>query len=539
MTWEKIIGKKQNNFLALIIVGVMLSTCTGNSGNVPEETWSNDGSSRTLFQGLFKKPLDNDEFSKRVLIAFDSLRIKGEYSHLHQLVGYAEQHNIQLDDKHTSNVLKYLEAFSNILTHDHKGAVKRYQEIYDSSLDGGDERLLVWVLNDLGVLSYFDGNDNGARYYYNEALKYVDENKDPSIAIDLYYNLSRQAIRHKDWQNGIDMAQKSILLIKKNNIKKYSLKYLYSQMGTSLIGLKQYPEASEYIDLAYGISSAEKSIKAMKNSLDARAELMVALGQNEAAIENYRSALDYYDEVNEFQQRKYNEAIWNRQKLQNDMNKDYYQKLFLFKWLLYITLILLLTIGFLGTHLMRMVGRQKRSFKTIRRLNEDLRHSLTESELANAKLASKNWESAELLMLNEKSLFSKELKLSTFNDALRNIAKYVSELAESEQPIPTNKILPIERNLLSMIDDGAVWEDFKLQFEKIRPRFFEELKSRFPELSVNDLKHCSYVVSRLRTKDVANLLGISPRSVETVRYRLRKKMDVEKDTQLYDFLQSI
>ncbi len=40
----------------------------------------------------------------------------------------------------------------------------------------------------------------------------------------------------------------------------------------------------------------------------------------------------------------------------------------------------------------------------------------------------------------------------------------------------------------------------------------------------------------MRTKDVANLINISPRSVETARYRIKKKLGLGKDENLFDYL---
>ena len=37
-------------------------------------------------------------------------------------------------------------------------------------------------------------------------------------------------------------------------------------------------------------------------------------------------------------------------------------------------------------------------------------------------------------------------------------------------------------------------------------------------------------------KEMANVLGISPDSVKTARYRLRKKLGMERDEKLLDFI---
>ena len=61
----------------------------------------------------------------------------------------------------------------------------------------------------------------------------------------------------------------------------------------------------------------------------------------------------------------------------------------------------------------------------------------------------------------------------------------------------------------------------------------------FPELNVSDKKLCAYLKMDLSSKDIAPLLNMSVRSVETNRYRLRKKMDLDRDVKLSEFLQRL
>ncbi|MFK5974761.1 MAG: hypothetical protein QM485_15975 [Flavobacteriaceae bacterium] len=87
--------------------------------------------------------------------------------------------------------------------------------------------------------------------------------------------------------------------------------------------------------------------------------------------------------------------------------------------------------------------------------------------------------------------------------------------------------------------DEEIWEDFKRHFEEIRQSFFRKSKEKHASLSLNKLKHCTYIVSHLKTKDVAKLINVSLRSVETVRYHIKKKIGLIKDENLIDFLQVV
>ena len=66
--------------------------------------------------------------------------------------------------------------------------------------------------------------------------------------------------------------------------------------------------------------------------------------------------------------------------------------------------------------------------------------------------------------------------------------------------------------------------------------FLQILKSIYPALSAHELKLCAYLRMSLSSKEIAQLENISVRGVELGRYRLRKKLKISTETNLFDFL---
>ena len=83
------------------------------------------------------------------------------------------------------------------------------------------------------------------------------------------------------------------------------------------------------------------------------------------------------------------------------------------------------------------------------------------------------------------------------------------------------------------------WEDFKFHFEKVHQGFFTRLKSKYPALTPKDQRLCAYINLGLSTKDIAGLVNITPESAEIGRIRLRKKLQLNRLTNLFTFLQEI
>lgn len=96
------------------------------------------------------------------------------------------------------------------------------------------------------------------------------------------------------------------------------------------------------------------------------------------------------------------------------------------------------------------------------------------------------------------------------------------------------------RGVFKMISDteksNEDWNRFALYFDQVHNNFLTILKTKFPQLSPTDLKLCAYLRLNLSSKEIAQILNISLKGVEVSRYRIRKKLNLPTETNLYDFL---
>ena len=75
---------------------------------------------------------------------------------------------------------------------------------------------------------------------------------------------------------------------------------------------------------------------------------------------------------------------------------------------------------------------------------------------------------------------------------------------------------------------------FETNFERAHEQFLNKMKEMYPDLTQKDLRLCAFLRMNLSSKEIAPLLGISVRGVENHRYRLRKKMNLQHDENLYE-----
>ena len=143
----------------------------------------------------------------------------------------------------------------------------------------------------------------------------------------------------------------------------------------------------------------------------------------------------------------------------------------------------------------------------------------------------------------ERDMASKNQELATAtmgmarkNEALQGIKKDLDKIDEKDARALLKRVKSIiEENL----NDSSDWELFQKAFNNVDKDFIKTLKNKYPKLTPNDLKLCTYLRLNLSSKEIAPLLNISVRSVEISRYRLRKKMELPTGINLVDHILSI
>jgi len=102
--------------------------------------------------------------------------------------------------------------------------------------------------------------------------------------------------------------------------------------------------------------------------------------------------------------------------------------------------------------------------------------------------------------------------------------------------VETQKLVEIINSNLS---DKNEWAIFKIHFDAAHSDFLEKLKALHPSLTPSDLRFCAFLRMNLNSKEIASLLIISLRSIEVKRYRLRKKLKLQHDQNLIEYLMTI
>ncbi len=135
---------------------------------------------------------------------------------------------------------------------------------------------------------------------------------------------------------------------------------------------------------------------------------------------------------------------------------------------------------------------------------------------------------------------NRELAVSTMSLNSKNelLAFIKDDLKKTSQDDNKN-IKSVIRTINDNITEEDSWKVFKEAFDNADKDFLKRIKQLHPLLTPNDLRLCAYLRLNLSSKEIAPLFNISVRSVEIKRYRLRKKMDLQHEIGLVEYILAV
>lgn len=144
----------------------------------------------------------------------------------------------------------------------------------------------------------------------------------------------------------------------------------------------------------------------------------------------------------------------------------------------------------------------------------------------------------ERLEHSQQELASKALRLASQNEIRLKVIDSIRSVTENPGDNSKDQLSALIKNLENQTDQSA-WQEFETRFEQVHETFFSRLNTLFPDLTANDRRICAFLKLNMSTKDIALLTHRSPRSIESARYRLKKKFGLAPEEDILNFLQSI
>jgi DNA-binding CsgD family transcriptional regulator len=210
-------------------------------------------------------------------------------------------------------------------------------------------------------------------------------------------------------------------------------------------------------------------------------------------------------------------------------------------WAYCIYVMSVIAILFIGFNLLdRKYQRKQRLMalkqkKELNRKENQLNQLTLQSQEEITRLQNEKLESELRHMNNE--LGTSTMHLLNKNEFITGVKNNLSQiLKKSTNPEVKRELLQITKDIENNISADTDWEQFQYHFDRVHGDFSTRFKLAFPALSPQEMKLSAYLRMNLSSKEIAQLLNISIRGVEISRYRLRKKLQLERNTNLQEFI---
>jgi tetratricopeptide (TPR) repeat protein len=351
--------------------------------------------------------------------------------------------------------------------------------------------------NRIGLLYREKGNLVEAERHLIHSLTLAQQNKDQEHIAKNMENLAAIYISRGELARAESYLDEALLIARENHYKKW-LRDIYKDYKDIYALRSEHGKAFQY---------AEK-YEAIKDSIFSEEKAaQIANLELEYQTAEQRQALKL----------KENEILLLQQQAKLDK---------LFKIFLISGAILMLIIVYILFRNQRY--RHKKNQEILER-----NQLLAEKELENARL--KEIDLQQALDFKNKELTSYTVNFIRKNELIEELKDKILALKNTtpEPPRELNTLLNLVQQNTSIDKD---WDDFKRTFENVHQNFFGNLLDRYPDLTQSELRLCALIYLNLSIKEMASLLGISPDSVKTARYRLRKKLGLDQDQGLVDFI---
>jgi tetratricopeptide (TPR) repeat protein len=138
------------------------------------------------------------------------------------------------------------------------------------------------------------------------------------------------------------------------------------------------------------------------------------------------------------------------------------------------------------------------------------------------------------LAFKRKELTTHALNLARKNETLESLKSKAQEFKKKgNMGTGYNQLI---RSINFNLQDDNNWENFSRYFEEVHKDFNRNVKTKYPEVSSNELRLLALLKMNLSSKEIANILNISAEGIKKARYRLRKKLDLTTEESLQELV---
>lgn len=423
------------------------------------------------------------------------------------------------------------------------GIVLRYQRQYEASKKYFKKAIAIRLqLNDIKGLA---GSNSMLGVIYRRQKKYIEAEKHYLKAIELFQKINDQEEILSVMGNlaGLYYFQKRYL--KSNEINLNSLAHLketknksslatrYANIARGYQKLKKYKISNKYFDSVIAISQEQGYIKQLSSNLNGRSRNYYYLKDYKNALNDYRAYKKTNDSVYSIRKTREITTLLLNKEFENQRVIDSVQFSVKEKNLQLIAkseksknslyLLLLTILAATGIVLFYGLKQKKKIAET------ELENKALQAQILKQKLNDNKSETERII--NEKSINLSYKK---------NLLSFISELLKrGDTATVFSDLNGLILELKNQIHNESSQSVLDENLENLHVQFEKKLIQQYPNLTKTEREVCSLILANKSIKDIVSIKGVSSASVQSIRYRIRKKLNLEKGQELNQFLKDL
>lgn len=410
--------------------------------------------------------------------------------------------------------------------------VDKAAEIYKSVKD---DKHLAGCYNARGLIYIIVPDNQKAEDSFKKALEI---NRRLGNRKMVAANLNNLCLFEGDTREKIAMLQEAIAINDSLGMG-WSLGENYNNLGTQYFYAKEYDKALQALDSAKRYAERINAKELISDNFRYASWVYAAQKKYPEAYTNLLNLYETEQELlakDEMRQIELN-IIQKRMKAQEQemlVKEQSFQIRNLRLWS-YIAILIVIAVLLLLLYVIIHSRQQKR----IQALEAAKKLDMREKELISLKLSQAENETRSTqaeLDYNRQELTNFAFFVRSRNDLLANIQSMIKDgykLSGQEMDVHLRSI----NSYISQFN--AQNTETELLIDKVNARFIDELSRLHPDLSKNEQRLASLLRIGLSTKEIASVIDSTPKTVNMARYRLRKRLNLETDDSLTEYMKSI
>ncbi len=401
-------------------------------------------------------------------------------------------------------------------------------------------RYYVSALNNYGLYFYYEKKElDSALHYFEDARAIAEENfSDVHIygsvidnIADLYLETGRIEEANSLYRKNFDFYK--VVPYEENEF--YPIDY-----GRIMSSGRQYINTSLQLN---NIEAATQTLTEMQSYIDEKSEAQWRLDYLMAKVEveqaggEYQQANQTLQEISlmkdSIAQQEYN-SITELQNTLNEIVLDRIQEILAYEKeeqqeeirkqrLRFWIVVLILT---LSIFILFYLYQQRKQSLLI--ADEKAKNTALRNKQLNYEVEAKKRDLADFA-----------INLSQSHEWAKDLYEQIQSIKETRGRARKKQFEELEAEIKNKVVFDKETETFYNKLDSLSAAFYKKLQETYPKLSKNDIRLCSLIRLKIDSQEIATLQNITIASLNTARYRLRKKLKLSENTDLDTFIQSL